>query len=126
MTAEAEVDLFGEEVQPERVDRTFGSAGRSNGQRRTEKREEMIALGYHPLMLGPIHSEADRSAHRLDGVGLPFRCGSCAHRVTVHRGGKHVPKCDLTTMSHSEASDVRSWWPCCPSYEPIPKESPAP
>ena len=120
--SEPEIDLFGDVVEPERVDRTLGS-GRSDGQRRTERREEVIALGYHPLMTGPIHESADRSAHKTDGKELPFRCGSCVHRITVHRGGKGaLPKCDLTTMSHSEASDVRAWWPACPSYTPTPKD----
>lgn len=119
MSDEPEVDLFGEAVEPERPDRTSGS-GRSDGARRTERQAQLIKLGQHPLMSGPLHPDADRSAHRTDGKSLPFRCGSCVHRITVGAGSKSYPKCDLTSMSHSEASDVRAWWPACPSYEPLP------
>lgn len=121
---EPEVDLFGEVVEtPAGTTRDGLGSGRSDGARRTERQAVLIALGQHPLMTGPIHPEADRSAHRTDGKTLPFRCGSCVHRITVHRGGKmNLPKCDLTTMSCSEASDVRAWWPACPRYEPNPKD----
>ena len=85
----------------------------SADRRRTLRQAAEIKAGRHPLTRGPLHAEADTSAHRDDGKKLPFRCGSCVHRVD--RGW---PKCDLSTMSASAASDVRAWWPACPSYEP--------
>jgi hypothetical protein len=114
-----EVDLFGEPVEPERLDRTSGS-GRSDGRKRTERQEALVRAGQHPLMTGPLHELADPTAMRDDGKNLPYRCGSCIHRITVRGNAKDYPKCDLTTMSHSEASDVRAWWPACVRYEATP------
>lgn len=118
---EPEVDLFGQVVEPPDPTRDGMGSGRSDGAKRTERQAKLIQLGQHPLMSGPIHPDADPSAHKTDGKSLPFRCGSCIHRV-VRDHGKKFPKCDLTPMSHSEASDVRAWWPACPSYTPTPKE----
>lgn len=87
----------------------------SADRRRTLRQAADIAGGRHPLMTGPLHPQADRSAHRDDGKALPFRCGSCVHRVV---GAWEFLKCDLTTMSHCAASDVRAWWPACPKYAP--------
>lgn len=124
---EPEVDLFGEVVEPPDPTRDGEKgSGRSDGRRRTERQAELIKLGQHPMMSGPLHELADRTAMRDDGKELPYRCGSCVHRIIRNHGAKTYPKCDLTPMSHSEASDVRAWWPACPSYQPIPKESPAP
>lgn len=83
----------------------------SADRRRTIRQADDIKAGRHPLG-GLLHPEADRSAHRGDGKSMPLRCGSCIHRVD--RGW---PKCDLSTMSHSAASDVRAWWPACTRYE---------
>lgn len=85
----------------------------SDDRRRTIRQAADVKAGRHPLMTGPLHPQADRHAHRDDGKNLPFRCGSCVHRVDVG-----WPKCDLTTMTASVASDVRAWWPACPKYSP--------
>lgn len=94
--------------------------GISADRRRTLRQAADIKAGRHPLMTGPLHPEADRNAMRDDGKNLPFRCGSCVHRVDRGR-----PKCDLTTMSGCAASDVRAWWPACPKYTPKPAEETA-
>ena len=94
--------------------------GRSAGARRTARRLELIRQGRHPLRDMILHESASRDAQPSDTGRLPYRCGSCVHRILSMRGAcGAVPKCDLTTMSHSEASDVRAWWPACPQYAPI-------
>lgn len=86
------------------------SDGLSPGQRRTVRQARAVANGVHPLVGGPLHPEASREAKAGDRKGLPFTCGSCVHRVLVG-----FPKCDVlpSGMSHSEATDVRAWWPAC-------------
>jgi len=117
-----ELDLFGDPVvepPPPPVD------DRSAGVRRTARQLEAIRNGQHPLAgMGPLHPDADRSASRDDGPNLPLRCGSCVHRM---QGGgpssRTFPKCDVGPRSHSEATDVRAWWPACNAYQPNPKET---
>lgn len=81
-----------------------------------------IRRGEHPL--GGIRLHRDAAAGR-DGEGL--RCGACAYLTPVrHHDGRYL-KCGLPLMvggketyprvSHSEASDVRRWWPACPDWE---------
>lgn len=43
-------------------------------------------------------------------------CGSCVHRVLTGHHNRTYPKCDLTAMSFSAASDCRAWWPACPKW----------
>ena len=103
--------LFGGYEPPEPVPRP-DKPDLSADRRRTLRQAADIKAGRHPLTRGPLHPAADRTAHRDDGKHLPYRCGSCVHRVD--RGW---PKCDLSTMTSSAASDVRAWWPACPQYE---------
>lgn len=84
----------------------------TDDRRRTLRQAAEVARGVHPLTRGPLHPEASREAVRGDAKGQPFTCGTCTHRI--QRG---YPKCDLSTMSRSAASDVRAWWPACVKYE---------
>lgn len=88
----------------------------SADRRRTLRQAELIKFGTHPLG-GTLHPDADRNAHRDDGKTLPLRCGTCVHRVILGYHTASYPKCDLTTMAHSAASDCRAWWPACTRYE---------
>lgn len=92
-------------------------AGMSAGRRLTNRQTRDVKAGRHPLTGGNLHDQADTTAHPGDPVGLPYRCGSCTHRVILHHHDHNYPKCDLTAMSHGAATDVRSWWPGCPLWE---------
>lgn len=106
-----DLPLFGG-YDPPAVEQPSTRPDLSADRRRTLRQAADIKAGRHPLMAGPLHPLADPHAHRDDGKDLPYRCGSCIHRID--RGW---PKCDLSTMSASAASDVRAWWPACMSYE---------
>lgn len=98
----------------------FEKPQRSAGQRMTERQAQDVREGRHPLTGGPLHEQADIWADKRDPAGLPYKCGSCVHRVILqHRNGSW-PKCDLATITHGQASDVRAWWPACPRWEPAP------
>lgn len=86
----------------------------SDGVRRTKRQAATLAAGRHPLTGYGLHSEA---APHDDRQAEGRRCGNCVHRELVNPGGrKSYPKCTFANgrrMSHSEASDVRRWWPAC-------------
>lgn len=69
----------------------------STGQRMRARQQAAIDHGTHPLTKLPL-------AHN------DHTCGDCLHRV---RNERHYPKCDQTSMSRSEVSDCRAWWPAC-------------
>lgn len=95
----------------------FEKPARSTGQRMTERQAQDVKAGRHPLTGGPLHGQADTTARKGDPTGLSYRCGSCVHRiVSNHRNGTY-PKCDLSTITHGQATDVRAWWPACPRWE---------
>jgi hypothetical protein len=98
----------------------FEKPQRSAGQRMTERQAQDVREGRHPLTRGPLHHQADMGARKGDPTGLMFRCGSCIHRVSLNHHGEHWPKCDLATITHGQASDVRAWWPACPLWEDMP------
>lgn len=89
------------------------------GRRRIRRQAALLARGRHPLaaMFGPLflHPQAAPAEdRRADGL----RCGSCALRQKNAWG---YPKCvagNGVRASHSEASDVRAWWPACTDYQP--------
>lgn len=89
--------------------------GLSVGQRRTLRKLQLIELGRHPISGFLLHPNAPADASSKDRYVRDFTCGSCAHRVT-QRG---YPKCDLTTMSHTEATDTYRWYPGCMSWRPV-------
>lgn len=107
-----DVPLFGDydEAQPE-------PEKLSAGRRRTLRQADMVQRGVHPLTRLPLHEQATEVPKGTRAA--PFTCGSCVHRVIVSRGAKDYPKCDVdngAVASHSEATDVRAWWPACTRY----------
>src|SRR4051812_5987121 len=110
----------------------------SPGRRRTLRQAEDIALGRHPLTGGMIHPLASRSRDASAPKDDPFTCGSCSFRESITYHDKTYAKCvppgNLSAeqyerygpprLSHSEASDVRSWWPACRDYSPGSSISP--
>lgn len=91
--------------------------GRSAGQRLTERQARDIKAGRHPLTGSMIHDLADTTARPGDPKGLSYRCGSCVHRVLLRYHDHTFPKCDLSVMTHGQATDVRGWWPGCVQWE---------
>lgn len=93
----------------------------SADQRRTKRQHEQVAAGRHPLTGGPIHPLASRHRDPTAPKTDPFTCGSCWFRSsTAWRAGVY-PKCwadDGRRATHSATTDVRAWWPACPSYTP--------
>lgn len=93
----------------------------SAGQRLTARQLENVRAGVHPLTRGKLHPEASREATREDPKGQPFTCGSCQLR-DPHGYPHGYPKCLLEVagrriyVTHGPATDVRAWWPACPSY----------
>lgn len=75
----------------------------SADRRRTLRQRADVDRGVHPLMRGPIANNGQT-------------CGSCVHRVLTGHHNRTYPKCDLTEMSFSAASDCRAWWPACPKW----------
>lgn len=93
----------------------------SADRRLTIRQQADIGKGMHPLTRGPIHDQADRVATREDGGRLELRCGTCVNRQMFRWHNKSYPKCtahDRVFVKHSAATDVRGWWPACPSYLP--------
>ncbi len=95
----------------------FEKPARSAGQRLTERQAQDVRKGHHPLTGGPLHDLADTTARKGDPAGLAYRCGTCVHRVSLNHHGEYWPKCDLSTITHGQATDVRAWWPACPRWE---------
>ena len=91
-----------------------GAEPLSPDRRRTQRQHDDVARGVHPLMRTPLHPEAPKDAAPTDSRRRPFTCGECVHRIG---SGPHgYPKCDVGPISHSAATDVRAWWPACPSF----------
>lgn len=85
----------------------------SAGRRLSARIQQMVSNGVHPLMKGPLHPEASRQRSPASPGTDPFTCGTCTHRDV---GG--YPKCDVGPLSRAVTTDVRAWWPACPSYDP--------
>lgn len=102
---------------PEPAPELIELAGMSAGRRLTNRQTRDVKAGRHPLTGGNLHEHADTTAHPGDPTGLSFRCGYCTHRVLMHWKDDHYPKCDLSTITHGQATDVRAWWPACPKWE---------
>jgi hypothetical protein len=100
---------------------------RTAGQRLTARQAEKIAAGEHPLSwVGEVPRRVPLAP---EGTGT---CGTCALKMRPHNRGRAYPKCSAGTVrvpagagfqevwpraAHSEATDVRAWWPACTSYE---------
>ena len=89
----------------------------SAGQRLRERQASDVREGRHPLTGGQIHPQSTRAAKASDAKDLPFRCGSCIHRLLLRHHDATYPKCGRSTMTHGGATDVRAWWPACPQWE---------
>lgn len=90
---------------------------RSAGQRLTERQAADVRGGRHPLTGGPLHPQADQGARAGDSGRLPYRCGSCIHRILEKHNDYTFPKCERFDITHGQASDCRGWWPACPQWE---------
>lgn len=75
--------------------------------RRTRTQKETLAMGVHP---------ATRA--RLLSAEWGYTCGDCAHVRAAPLSRRTVFKCQLHRLgpSHSEASDIRLWWPACTRF----------
>ncbi len=98
--------------------------GLSADRRRTLRRLETLAAGYHPVAKLPLHDEAapvgDR---RAEGR----RCGSCRFRAVLPYHRTSFPKClhpenlgadefelvGYPRVTHGAGTDVQAWLPAC-------------
>lgn len=96
------------------------------GERLRRRQAGRIANGYHPLSSGgPLRllPGAPRPLSREDAAGLGDypSCGGCRFRVSMGGHARPFPKCvwgdGSPRATHSEASDVRAWWPACETWE---------
>lgn len=97
------------------------------GEAMRARQADKLARGLHPLTRPgwpPIvlHKQA-APAGDLEAPGL--RCGGCKFRQVIGHHDRSFPKCtlpdkwgDSPRATHSEASDVRAWWPACDGFEP--------
>lgn len=105
----------------------------SPDRKRTYRQQQDVTNGRHPLTGGPLHPEASTDRNAGSGRRDPFTCGSCVFRVLIGYHNGEYPKClwpdgidagsgrRWPRVSHGAASDVRAWWPACPSYEAKPE-----
>ena len=98
------------------VDEVFDVPKGSAGQRLRERQANDVQQGRHPLTGGKIHKFADVAAKAGDAKDLPYRCGSCIHRLLLRYHDGTYPKCEQSQMTHGSATDVRAWWPACPQW----------
>ncbi|HXG03241.1 MAG TPA: hypothetical protein VNO23_07530 [Candidatus Binatia bacterium] len=91
----------------------------SHDVRRTKRQKALLAAGKHPLsavLSRSLRLHAEAAPHddrRAEGR----RCDSCAF---LAKNGWGYLKCtfgDGLRASHSEASDVRRWWPACVDHQ---------
>ena len=101
--------------------------------RRTKRQAALLLTRRHPLSspMGIslfLHAEAAPADDR-DAEGR--RCGNCKWRQTETHHSRAYPKCYAPGLvsaewyekhgppraTHSEASDVRAWWPGCTDHE---------
>jgi hypothetical protein len=93
----------------------------SAGQRLTQRQQTDIRAGRHPLTRGPLHPQADPDAMKDDGPNRPHTCGTCTFRELLAYHNRNYPKCTgygRTYITHGATTDVRAWWPACPTYQP--------
>jgi hypothetical protein len=94
------------------------------GRRRTLRQAADLARGRHPLTGGLLHPDAAPADNRK---APGHRCGGCQFRVVEEHHNRTYPKCwwpnaDADAahprVSSGSATDIRSWWPGCESWEP--------
>lgn len=113
--------------------------GLSAGQRLTQRQQQNVANGVHPLTRGKLHPLASRARDASAPKDDPFTCGSCYFRHVEKYHDRSYPKCFLPDplagadglarpvyprVTNGPASDVRAWWPACPDYSPGARISP--
>jgi hypothetical protein len=97
--------------------------------RLVDRQRAKIADGEHPLSnVGTVPKRVPLAPEENGAT-----CGTCAHRMRPAHHGRAYPKCAAGTFripagdgfqevwpraAHSEATDVRAWWPACTSYVP--------
>jgi hypothetical protein len=100
----------------------------TDGQRRIARQRGVIAVGMHPLSLGPapylrVHPDAERE---IGGAGP--RCGTCRFRGTHNGGQRDWPKClwpepenwrKRPRVTNGPGTDCRASWPACTDYQPV-------
>lgn len=92
-----------------------------------DRQAAKIAAGEHPLSwVGEVPKRVPLAPA---GTGT---CGTCVHKMRPAHHGRVYPKCATGRFrvpdcsgfrevwpraSHSEATDVRAWWPACTAWE---------
>lgn len=93
-----------------------------------DRQAAKISVGEHPLSgVGQVPARIPLAPA---GTGT---CGTCVHKMRPHHHQRRYPKCGAGSFrvpdgdgyrevwpraAHSEATDLRSWWPACTAYEP--------
>lgn len=77
----------------------------SRGAKLTLARKLMLERGMHPA-----------TGRKLADKGET--CKSCRH-LCAFGGARSYYKCDLTTMTHGPATDIRVRWPACVLWEAV-------
>lgn len=92
-------------------------AGLGQDARRTLRQADLIAGGYNPGTLLPLHADA---AQGRDGAGL--RCRGCKFFYRTGAGNSSFNKCEQNGKRHARGAwgpDMRGWWPACRAFEPV-------
>lgn len=108
-----------EEVQAaikqwERYRRAKTQKKRGNRINYTRRAQERIVLGVHPL-----------AGRKLADNGET--CGSCGLAVRLDYHSRAYWKCEAENhryVTHSEATDIRLYWPACRLWQPSPDTGP--
>lgn len=114
--------LFPELIPTETAPAEVGESTPHKAARRLrERRDALMAAGYHPLAnLVPRLRLHPQAAPPTDRAAAGLRCGDCAQLFRRSMGGSWL-KCELHP-SRGGSSDMRAWWPACQEY--IPKDAP--
>lgn len=85
--------------------RSRSEARRRTTQRRREFQQDALARGVHPATGSPLLADS------------ALRCRDCVHAVAAHHARTYW-KCERSSLSRSEATDIRVGWPACSQFEP--------
>lgn len=92
-----------------------------------ERQMAKMRRGLHPLsMPGRLVIRLHKDAPPPEDLRAPGpRCGSCRFRQLVQaENWRTYPKCAKpgrsSILTHSNATDVKNWFPACHEYEPKP------
>ena len=76
----------------------------SADQRRTIRRNQLLASGTHPTTRLPLLADSDAT------------CRTCTHCIP-HTRNRTYWKCDQVELTFGPGSDVRLSWPACTRYK---------